>query len=164
MATQKQKEKKKKDRERESKAKVFARREKLRAERKLYEEGQRREAEAHDIVHGRQMPIINDPEVAAKREAFRAAAVVDKLKNNLEVLEALEREYEAEQAARAEVNEKLESEGHKTMREKMDALHKKALEMTGKAEALAQATEEYDAQHIEDEEIVVEPTNTVVAE
>jgi hypothetical protein len=45
----------------------------------------------------------------------------------------------------------------------MDALHKKALEMTGKAEELAEANEEYAAQHNE-EEIVVEPTNIVHVE
>ena len=159
MTTQKQKEKKKKDRERAAKAKVLVQREKLRADRKLYKEEQRREAEAHDIVHGKQMPIVNDPEALAQRESSHAKAVAEKLRNNLQILEALEQEYEAEQAARAETNSKLEAEGHKTMREKMDALHKKALEMTGKAEALAEATEEYAAQH-EDEEIVVDLTNS----
>lgn len=167
MANQKQKDKKKKERERLVKARVLVRRETLRKERKKEKEDQQRFEEAQAIMHGKPMPIIKNPEVAAQREAVRAQAVSDRLKQNLEILEALEREYEAEQAARAEMNDKLESEGHKTMREKMDALHQKALVMTGKAQALANAQEEYAAQHSEnesaghqniEEEIVVEQT------
>jgi hypothetical protein len=160
MATQKQKEKKKKERERIAHARVVRRREALRAQRKAQLEEERKQQEAHDIVHGKPQPIIKDPAVLAQRAAAQAKAVSEKLKRNLEVLEALEKEYEAEQAARAEINTKLEAEGHKTMREKMDALHQKALAMTGKAEELAQAAEEYAAQH--NEEIVVEPNKCEV--
>jgi len=150
MATQKQKEKKKKERERIAHARVVRRREALRAQRKAQYEEDLKEKEAHEIVHGKPMPIIKDPAVLAQRAAAQAKAVSDKLKKNLEILEALEKEYEVEQAARVEMNEKLESEGHKTMRDKMDALHQKALAMTGKAEALAEATAEYAAQHNEE--------------
>lgn len=147
MATQKRKEKKKKNHERVAKARVLVRRESLRKERKAIQLEQRKEEEAKIIIHGKSTPIINDPEAVAQREASRARAVSEKLKQNLGILEALEKEYEAEQAARAEMNDKLETEGHRTMREKMDALHQKALVMTGKAEALAEAEEEYAAQH-----------------
>jgi hypothetical protein len=173
MVNQRQKEKKKKERERTAKARVLVRREALRKERKAEKEEQRKFEEAQEIMHGKRMPIINNPEVLAQKEAARARAVSDKLKQNLEILEALEREYEAEQAARAEMNDKLESEGYKTMREKMDALHQKALALTGKAEALAQAEEEYAAQHSSEEsvghqnieeEIVVEPTVSTSSE
>lgn len=160
MATQKQKEKKKKEREKIAKERVMRRREQLRKERKLVAEEQKKDQEAHDIVHGKQMPILKDPAKVAQREAAHARVISEKLKKNLEILEALEKEYEAEQATRAEMNTKLEDEGHKTMREKMDALHKKALAMTGKAEELAQATAEYAAQQNE-EEIVVEPIECV---
>ena len=163
MATQKQKEKKKKDREKLAKSKVLLRREALRKERKLAADEQVKERVAHEIVHGKPMPIIKNPAALAQREAMKTRTVSDKLKKNLEILEALEREYEAEQAARTEINTKLESEGHKTMREKMDALHKKALVLTGKAEALAEATEEYVAHHNE-EEIVVEPIETTTSQ
>ena len=163
MATQKQKEKKKKEREKVAKERVMRRREQLRKDRKIVAEEKRKEQEAHDIVHGRPQPILKDPAAIAQREAAQARIVSEKLKKNLEILEALEREYDAEQATRAEMNTKLESEGHTTMREKMDALHKKALAMTGKAEELAQATAEYAAQHNE-EEIVVEPTECVPAQ
>lgn len=144
MALQKRKEKKKKDREREAKAKVLIRRESLRKLRKADAEQQKREREANDIVHGKTMPIITNPQKLAERENYQANIVSEKLKRNLEILEALEREYEAEQAARSEMNEKLETEGHKTMREKMDALHKKALNLTGKSEELSTAYQNYD--------------------
>jgi len=167
MANQKQKEKKKKNRERIAKVRVMYRREVLRKERKVEKEEQRKFEEAQTIMHGKLMPVISDPALLAQREAAHAKAVSDKLKQNLQILEALEQEYEAEQATRAAMNDKLESEGHKTMREKMDALHQKALHMTGKAEALAQAEEDYAAQHTTleesaahqniEEEIVVEP-------
>lgn len=161
MASQKQKEKKKKERERIAHQRVLRRREALRAQRKLQYEEELKHQEAHDIVNGKPQPILKDPAAIARRAAAQAKAVSDKLKKNLEVLEALEKEYEAEQAARAEMNTKLEAEGHKTMREKMDALHQKALAMTGKAEELAQATAEYAEQHNE-EEFVVEPTKSSV--
>lgn len=146
MVNQKQKEKKKKAHERIGKAKVLSRRESLRKYRKAAEDQQIKEKEAQNIMHGRSEPFIKDPAKQEQREAARSKAISEKLEQNLKILEALEVEYEAEQAARAEMNEKLESEGHKTMREKMDALHKKALEVTGKAEPLAAAEKEYAVQ------------------
>lgn len=145
MATKRQKEKKKKMREREAHARVVERREKLRAERKqaVEEEFQRQEIEY--MSHGKLKPFIRNAEKAAEREAVKANVVVEQLKNNLKILEALETEYEQEQKVRVEVNQKLESEGYMSIKEKMDALHQKALEMTGKAEALAEAQVEYDA-------------------
>lgn len=160
MATQKQKEKKKKDRERIVKTRILSRREILRKERRVEQEKQNSFEEAQAVIHGKTKPIIKNPVVAAQREADRARLVADKLKKNLEILEALEREYDAEQSARAEMNDKLESEGHKTMREKMDALHQKALVMTGKAEALAEAEEEYAVQQTIKENVVEQTIST----
>lgn len=145
MANQKQRDKKKKDRERSTRTKVLAKRDAIRKERKLVLLERQREQEAHEIVHGKLKPIIKDPEVLAQREAVNMQKVSDKLEQNLKILEALEQEYEAEQAVRSEINSKLEEEGHTTIREKMDALHKKALAMTGKAEELEAATEEYNS-------------------
>lgn len=149
MSIQRQKEKKKKDREKNVKAKLLVERDTLRKERKLVQYEQMKEQAAHDLVHGRSRPIISDPAVLAANDAAKAREISDRLHKNLEILEALEQEYEAEQKARSEMNENLESEGHKTMREKMDALHQKALEMTGKAELLAEAEENYAATVIE---------------
>lgn len=156
MATKKQKEKKKKDRERLAHARVVQRRDVLRAQRKLSEEEERKRQEIEYMTHGKPQPIIVDEEKAAEREAAKARAVTDQLKKNLEILEALEQEYEQEQQVRVEVNEKLESEGYMSIKQKMDALHQKALEMTGKAELLAEAQEEYVAQQKEEEIEVVQ--------
>jgi len=146
MATKKQKEKKKKDRERLAHARVVKRREILRSQRKLAEEEERKRQEIEYMSHGKPQPIIVDKEKAAEREAMKARAASDQLKKNLDILEALEQEYEKEQQVRNEVNQKLESEGYMSIKQKMDALHQKALEMTGKAESLAEAQEEYVAQ------------------
>lgn len=154
MATKRQKEKKKKDRERVAHARVVKRREALRTQRKQAEAEERQRQEVEYMANGKPRPFIRDEEKAAEREAAKAKAVADQLKKNLEILEALEKEYEQEQESRAEVNQKLESEGYMSIKEKMDALHQKALEMTGKAELLAEAQADYDAQQ-KDEEIVV---------
>ena len=69
--------------------------------------------------------------------------MLEQLKKNLEILEALEKEYEAEQNRRDNMNEQLESEGHKSMKEKLDALHEKALQLTNKAEEMAKAKEDF---------------------
>jgi|FreactcultureFD7_1027221.scaffolds.fasta_scaffold00710_17 hypothetical protein len=143
MTTKRQKEQKKKDRERLNKTKALARQESARNENKKMIEERAREKEAYEMANGKPKPIFNNPKQEAEFDAIRARIVSDKIKKNLEVLQALEAEYEAEQRVRNEVNEKLESEGHMTMREKMDALHEKALKITDKADALAEAHEEY---------------------
>lgn len=146
--------KKRKEREKIAKERVNARRKAALKERKRIEQEQAIEKQAHEIAYGKVMPFIKDPHLKAQKEASHARNIAERLKKNFEILEALEEQYEAEQAARSEVNNKLESEGHKSMREKMDALHKKALEMTGKAEEFAKANEEYAAQHTIEEETV----------
>lgn len=156
MATKKQQEKKKKAREREVHAKLLRRREAARAERKLAEEEERQRQIVEEFAQGKSQPIISDKSKEAQRDAAKARAVSDQLKKNLEMLEALEREHELEQRRRAELNKELEQEGFKSIKEKMDALHQKALEMTGNAEALAEAQEEYAAQQKEKENVVVE--------
>ena len=65
----------------------------------------------------------------------------EKLKKNLEILRELEQQYEQEQAVRKNLNDKLESEGYLTMKEKMDALHEKALKTQKVADDLAEAAE-----------------------
>jgi hypothetical protein len=65
------------------------------------------------------IPIIND-------EAKRDAAIKARLERNLKILEALEKEYQQEQAQRKEVNAKLEGEGAMTLKEKLEYLNKMA--------------------------------------
>lgn len=139
MATKKQQEQKKKQRERESYQKVLRRREGMRLSRKLAENEELQRQEIELLAHGKLKPIIRDPIQAAEINAIRDQTITEKLKRNLEILEALEQEYDEENARRTAVNEKLEAEGFISMREKMDALHQKALEITGKSEELAAA-------------------------
>lgn len=121
---------KRKAREKAVRKKVLAQRDELRKERKLVEAERQREYEMWKLEHGTAKPALpGNPEVAAKVEAERAKAVAEKLQKNLEILKALEAEYDREQAVRNELNEKLEGEGYTTMKEKMAALHDKALKM-----------------------------------
>ena len=56
-----------------------------------------------------------------------------------------EKEYDEEQKNRIEINESLEAQGFSSIKEKMDAIHQQALEMTGKAEESAVAKKEYNS-------------------
>lgn len=121
---------KRKAREKAVRKKVLAQRDELRKERKLVEDERRREYEMWKLEHGAAKPALpGNPEAAAKAEAERAKVVADKLQKNLEILKALESEFDREQSIRKELNEKLEGEGYTTMKEKMAALHEKALKM-----------------------------------
>jgi len=131
MASQQKKQQKKKERERNVRAKSLFQKEKMRKERKMAIEEQKKEKELQEMVYGKPVPIINNPELALKRDEARSQAITEKLKKNMEILEALEQEYEMEQASREKANQELESEGHLTIKEKMDALHKKALDTQG---------------------------------
>lgn len=142
MVNQKLKDKKKKAREKVAKAKVLLRRNSIQNERKKALEQQVKEAEAQEIVNGKLKPYRRPVEVS-QEELQRRASVTAQLERNMKLLEALEAEHKAEEAARSEINSKLEGEGYNTMKEKMDALHQKALELTGKAESFVEATDEY---------------------
>ena len=142
--SKKQKEKKKKDREKSVYQKILKKREALRAERKLAfaEEFQRQQIEF--LSNGKPEPIISE-EKAAVRAELKSKAVLEQLNKNLKILEALEKEYDEEQKNRIEINESLEAQGFSSIKEKMDAIHQQALEMTGKAEEMAVAKKEYNA-------------------
>ena len=71
-----------------------------------------------------------------------------------------EQEYDQEHSKRQEINEKLEQEGYKTIKEKMDALHLKALEENARKEG------DLDINNIvldesSKEEIILEETPTI---
>ena len=122
MSKQQKKMQKKKERERESRKKVLHRREVMR-ETKKAEQAKEDQMEAEYLKQQQDglkpMPIINDP---AKRDA----AIKARLERNLKILEALEQEYQKEQAQRKEVNAKLEGEGAMTLKEKIEYLNKMA--------------------------------------
>ena len=82
MSNQKKKEQKKKERESRVKIKLAKKRSVLREQRKADKEQQLSEQQAHEIVHGKQMPIINDPNLLAEKEAQRARQISEQLKKN----------------------------------------------------------------------------------
>lgn len=83
--------------------------------RRLREEG-RADRRANNKIKRWNKPLkkMTDEEIKAK------------LQHNMEILKALQDEYEADQQRRKEVNEKLEAEGHKTLKEKMDHINEVA--------------------------------------
>lgn len=131
---------KRKEREKSVRKKVLERREELRKERKLVEEERKKEREMYLLEHGHTPAALpGNPELAEERKAEREKKVSEKLKRNLAILKNLEQEYEREQAARTNLNNKLEDEGYLSMKEKMDALHAKALKMQKVADDLDEA-------------------------
>jgi hypothetical protein len=132
MSNQKQKDRKKKERERKAKLKVRMKREQLRKEAKEKKVQEDQWDAEYAASVGKQKPWRkpqSEEELAEREEHDRE--IMQKLQANIEILKALEAEYEKEQAARQELNDRLEAEGHGTVKEKMDALHKHALEQQG---------------------------------
>lgn len=154
MTSKKQKEKKKKEREKIAKSRILRRREALRKERKELNMEQQQEKQAEQSAYGKPQPFIkNDSSdlnnILQENKDASKEGLKEKLEHNLKILEALEQEYEAETSQRKEINQKLENEGFMTMKEKMDALHRKALEIEGKATDLDAAQKEFDQVELE---------------
>jgi hypothetical protein len=117
MTKKKLQDKKKKRRERESKAVVAKRRDAMRKQAKQ----QREINKIAKATEPKMTPYVG-PE---KRELFeqrKQERAIEQLKRNQQILQAMEDEYLREQATRKEINEKLESEGCETIKQKMDAL------------------------------------------
>jgi hypothetical protein len=149
MTSKKQKERKKKKREEIAHNRVLKRREYLRKQKKQFAEETRKESEAEQKAFGKPKPFVkNDTsalnEVIQEERKKSMDEVRSKIEHNLQILEALEQEYDREQELRKELNTKLETEGHVTMKEKMDALHQKALELEGIAGDMEQARKEFE--------------------
>ena len=121
---------KKKKREKVAKQRVLRRREQMRAIRKEDAAKERLERE----LSPKQMPIVNDPLIREMREKARVDSAKAQIEKNLELLQAIEEEYDKEQSLREQVNKDLESEGHMSMKDKLDALHKKALSLQSQKE------------------------------
>ena len=96
---------------------------------------------AYDEKHGKARPFINDPTLREAQQKQREVEVKAKLQRNIEILQALEAQFEAEQAQRTECNEKLEAEGCTTIREKMDSLAEKAKAILEKENGTEQEVE-----------------------
>lgn len=123
MGIKKIRERKKKQRELDSKKKVQKRREGLRKQAKYDKQLDKDVRASQDKL----MPYVN-PEKQKLR-------VQKQIEQNMQLLKKLEQEYEQEQNARQGINDRLESEGHQTLREKVEAMGKEAIALadeTGK--------------------------------
>lgn len=118
MATKRQQERKKKAREQKARARVEARRHKLDAARRE----ERRAAVLENRFREKMKPIVKDPEKARAMAEAEGRKVMERLQRNAEILKALEEEYERETSQKRAVNERLESEGHSTLQDKLGAL------------------------------------------
>jgi hypothetical protein len=118
---------KRKERQESVRKKLAEQRTEIRKERKLVEEERNREREMWKLEYGKTPPAERDRKIS------------EKLNHNLEILRSLEQEYEREQSSRKNINDNLEAEGYMTMKDKMDALHEKALKMKRVADDLEEA-------------------------
>ena len=125
---EKNKQKKKNERNKRVKLKLANRREYARKERKIVLEEERVKRETELLVNGKQKPIVNDKNKSKEVAKLKEELIKEQLEKNLKILQALEDQYDLEQKNRTELNQRLESEGHFTLREKLDALHKNNLE------------------------------------
>lgn len=118
MATKRQKERKKKEREGKAKARVLARRHKIR-------ETMRQDSRARKLdikFSEKPKPFVKDPEKRAELEASEQEKVKQRIERNMQILKALEEEYEAEQNRKREINLELEAQGHETLKEKLNII------------------------------------------
>lgn len=121
MSTKKQQQKKK-SRELKGKARASARRHKLQELRK----DEARSSKLNFKFREKIVPFVKDPEKRQKLEELEKQKNIKKLERNMEVLKALEEEYINEKEQKKQLNEQLESEGHITLQEKLNALENKA--------------------------------------
>lgn len=121
MNTKKQQQKKK-ARELKGKARAANRRHKL---LKLKKE-ENRASKLNAQFREKLTPFIKDPEKKKKLEELEQQKNLKKIERNMEVLKALEEEYIKEKEQKKQLNEQLESEGHVTLQEKLNALENKA--------------------------------------
>lgn len=121
--SKKQQEKKKKLREEIAKKRVLARRSALRKQASDNLKSSRLEKKFRTKIQ----PIIKDEEKRKMIEQSKNDHILSKLEKNAEILRALEDEYLSEVNYKKQINEQLESEGHMTFKEKMDALNEKAV-------------------------------------
>jgi hypothetical protein len=117
MSQKKLREKKKKTHERNAKEKVFKKRTEMRASAK-----HEREVAKIEAKHRYKEQPYMKPETRKRIEAEKQEQVRQQLEHNMEILKALEEEYESEVLARSELNDGLEAEGHETLHEKLDAI------------------------------------------
>lgn len=132
MATKRQKERKKKEREAKAKSRVLSRRNKIRTASKEHERSMRLDSKFREKLK----PFVKDPEKKAAMEVSEQERIKERLEKNMQILKALEEEYEAEMNRKKEINSELESQGHDTLPEKLGAIEKDARELHGEDSSL----------------------------
>lgn len=115
--------KKRKERQKKSKEKVLRRREAIRKDRKE----EMKKIMLEKSVQPKQNPIVNMKKVDATINN-QDEKIKEQLLKNQEILKALEQEFLKEQQNREDLAENLESEGHGSLQEKLNAMHKKVVE------------------------------------
>lgn len=138
MSKQRKQLQKKKEREAEAKKRVLARRESIRKKAKMEKMVARMEEKARPKL----VPYRKDED-----DEYRQKIAEQNLEHNIHMLQALEEEYLEEQKSKASLNEELEAEGYKSLEEKINALHKQAIEA---AEAAGQKPEGGTIQDVKD--------------
>ena len=122
MSTQKRKAQKKKAREREARKKVLrrraAKRKKAAKEKKLDKEIKENQPKLTPF-----MKEETQKRVEQEKKVFAKA----QLAHNIEILKALEEEYDEEQTRRDELNKELEAQGLDTLQAKMDHMQAQIL-------------------------------------
>jgi hypothetical protein len=127
MATKRQQERKKKNRDEKARSRVETRRHQIRAATRE----ERRARRLEDRFREKIRPFVKDPEKKAEMDAADEKNVKERLERNMQILKALEEEYEAEQGRRKEINLDLESQGHDSLKEKLAAIESLARERHG---------------------------------
>lgn len=135
MATKRQLERKKKAREAKGKARVVARRLKIQEALRV----ERRSSTLEKKFREKIAPIVKSPEKKASMAEVEKKRISDRLQHNMEILKALEDEYERDMAKKQEINERLEAEGHLTLKDKMNALEAAARKSDGESSSEAHA-------------------------
>lgn len=119
MNKNRKKDKKNKDRIKKNKSMFAKKRAKDRAEKKKERDIEKRIKDAEPKREPFRNPLTPEKQ-AEKDEKIRA-----KLQHNLEILQALEEEYDVEKTKREKLNKELEDQGNKTIQEKLKAMAEK---------------------------------------
>jgi hypothetical protein len=129
MANKKLKERKKKNREKKAKETVLVKRKAWRDRKKQDKKLALLEKKTRDRLE----PYMH-PDKRAIFTSERDKQIRDKLEHNMEILKALEEQYNKDQQERKERNEQLQAEGCETLQDKINYMGQKATENSIKEE------------------------------
>ena len=121
---------KKKKREKESKKKVLRRRDEMRARKKAERLSEREQDEKEKELE-KELKEMEQLDAWADEVADKLPKETrNKIEHNIEILKALEEEYDREKTERENRNKELEKDGHATMDQKLRALRGEVIAST----------------------------------